>query len=607
MHRPLSSAVLSSTVRQGGFVEQTQILTQDGRSSSSSSTAAAAEGVDATPSHRPTAVIPRSHNTSNGIGAAQPSAPPSHPTTSDPPSCIQQQQYFHSSPTDLEGDLDDLCKKHMELPSDQFAEGCSFLQQVALGNLDEVRRRVERCMAENSMALVNFRDYDRRSAVHLAASEGHLEIVKYLLSKGGRLNRSDRWGGSPMDDAYRHKHFEVLEYLRECGGTFGSKSQATNFISAAFEGDIDEVQTLHQLGSIDINEADYDKRTALHVAASNGNLDVVRYLCLSGANVNVVDRWNHSPLDDAKFHNQDKCVELLLKYGASFANESSYAQTTSTALLDLFEQYCKVRDGKMSLDWHDVKDLLHGVGEDATDDVVRKLFGAVDDNGDGIISRSEFLEHSDLFLNGRPARIILVVGGPGSGKGLLSERLVKECGVVHISSGDLLREEVQAGSHLGKQVEEIMKSGGLVSSAIMVALMQKRMKDHPGKRILLDGFPRSAENARDLVTLCGKPELALHLDCDDTILIERILHRGKSGARADDNITTALQRIRNYHKFHQVTLDFLREERVPIVNLDCSTTPDGVWEQLSAVSRLMRNSLDRKRETKEKDDISLPV
>lgn len=607
MHRPLSSAVLSSTVRQGGFVEQTQILTQDGRSSSSSSTAAAAEGVDATPSHRPTAVIPRSHNTSNGIGAAQPSAPPSHPTTSDPPSCIQQQQYFHSSPTDLEGDLDDLCKKHMELPSDQFAEGCSFLQQVALGNLDEVRRRVERCMAENSMALVNFRDYDRRSAVHLAASEGHLEIVKYLLSKGGRLNRSDRWGGSPMDDAYRHKHFEVLEYLRECGGTFGSKSQATNFISAAFEGDIDEVQTLHQLGSIDINEADYDKRTALHVAASNGNLDVVRYLCLSGANVNVVDRWNHSPLDDAKFHNQDKCVELLLKYGASFANESSYAQTTSTALLDLFEQYCKVRDGKMSLDWHDVKDLLHGVGEDATDDVVRKLFGAVDDNGDGIISRSEFLEHSDLFLNGRPARIILVVGGPGSGKGLLSERLVKECGVVHISSGDLLREEVQAGSHLGKQVEEIMKSGGLVSSAIMVALMQKRMKDHPGKRILLDGFPRSAENARDLVTLCGKPELALHLDCDDTILIERILHRGKSGARADDNITTALQRIRNYHKFHQVTLDFLREERVPIVNLDCSTTPDGVWEQLSAVSRLMRNTLDRKRETKEKDDISLPV
>lgn len=70
-----------------------------------------------------------------------------------------------------------------------------------------------------------------------------------------------------------------------------------------------------------------------------------------------------------------------------------------------------------------------------------------------------------------------ILAGPGSGKGLLSERLVKECGVIHLSSGDLLREEVEANTPLGKQVDEIMKSGGLVSSAIIVALMQKRMKD----------------------------------------------------------------------------------------------------------------------------------
>eukprot|EP00804_Cyclotella_cryptica_P002976 CCRYP_005989-RA/>CCRYP_005989-RA protein AED:0.46 eAED:0.46 QI:0/0/0/1/1/1/2/0/195 len=195
-----------------------------------------------------------------------------------------------------------------------------------------------------------------------------------------------------------------------------------------------------------------------------------------------------------------------------------------------------MRDGKLSLDWHDVQILLRDFGQEATDEVVRKLFEAVDHDGDGVIDREEFLEKSDLFLQGRPARIILVVGGPGSGKGLL----------------------IQAETHVGKQVDEIMKSGSLVSSAIMVALMQKQMKDHPGKRILLDGFPRSAENARDLVTLCGKPELALHLDCDDTILIERILARGKNGERADDNIQTALQRIRTYHKYHSVTIEFLR-------------------------------------------------
>jgi adenylate kinase family enzyme len=99
------------------------------------------------------------------------------------------------------------------------------------------------------------------------------------------------------------------------------------------------------------------------------------------------------------------------------------------------------------------------------------------------------------------------------------------------------------------------------------------------------------ENARDLVTLCGKPELALHLDCDDCILIERILARGKSGNRADDNIHTALQRIKTYHRSHQVTMDFLRDERVPIVQLDCSAEPEVVWEQLSAVGRLMRQAV----------------
>eukprot|EP00985_Skeletonema_marinoi_P013193 scaffold6511_cov170-Skeletonema_marinoi.AAC.1 len=79
----------------------------------------------------------------------------------------------------------------------------------------------------------------------------------------------------------------------------------------------------------------------------------------------------------------------------------------------------------------------------------------------------------------------------------------------------------------------------------------------------------------------GRPELALHLECDDTVLIERILSRGKKSssdggpARADDNIDTALQRIRTYHKYHKLTCDFLREEHVPIVNLDCSASPDG--------------------------------
>lgn len=111
----------------------------------------------------------------------------------------------------------------------------------------------------------------------------------------------------------------------------------------------------------------------------------------------------------------------------------------------------------------------------------------------------------------------------------------------------------------------------------------------------MDGFPRSAENTKDLVTLCGRPELAPHLEYDDTVLIERILSRGKKssseGGAAQLTIILRLRHnayLRTYHKFHELTCDFLREEHVPIVNLDCSATPDGVWEQLKAVRRLMR-------------------
>jgi len=383
----------------------------------------------------------------------------------------------------------------------------------------------------------------------------------------------------------------VLEYLRSRGGAFGSPSQASNFVAAASDGDADEVKALIEYGSVDIDGGDYDRRTALHLAAGEGRLEVVEILCDAGADVNVKDRWGNTPLDDAMTAkaNSAECVDLLEHYGAK--SGSTEICSTKEALLDVMQQYGKVRDGDLTMDWQDVSDLLRGIGEEPTEELVKKLFEVADSDKDGLIGTAEFLNNSDAFLGERPARIILVVGGPGSGKGLLCERLVRECGVVHLSSGDLLRDEVARGTDLGQQVEEIMKGGGLVSSAIMVTLMKKRMKDHPGKRILLDGFPRSAENARDLVTLCGQPELALHLDCDDTVLLERIISRGRTGARADDNFHTAIQRVRNYHKYHHITLDFLRAEHVPIVYLDCSATPDVVWEQLRAVGRLMRSTV----------------
>jgi hypothetical protein len=179
---------------------------------------------------------------------------------------------------------------------------------------------------------------------------------------------------------------------------------------------------------------------------------------------------------------------------------------------DLFHQYALSRkDGNASLDVNDIANLLREIGKEPTHEHLQRMFSVADQDGNGVIDLQEFLEHYDYILDGSPARIILVVGGPGSGKGVLSARLQKQCGVVHLSSGDLLRTEVERGSALGNQVRDIIARGELVSSDIMVALIKRRMHDHPGKRVLLDGFPRSLENAHGLVELCGKPELALHL------------------------------------------------------------------------------------------------
>ena len=221
----------------------------------------------------------------------------------------------------------DLSRNEMRLPAEEFALGCSFLHQVALGNQFEA----ERMMLEKGQYLANFRDYDKRTALHLAASEGHLDMCRFLVGRGAKINRVDRWGGSPLDDAHRHRHADVARYLREQGAKFGSADRSANFIAASSEGDTEEVRALLECsgGSIDslLNEGDYDKRTALHLAAGEGRLETVELLCEAGADVNVTDRWGNRPIDDAvhaKRHSAS-IVKVLEQYGAR--NASSIVST----------------------------------------------------------------------------------------------------------------------------------------------------------------------------------------------------------------------------------------------------------------------------------------
>lgn len=349
-------------------------------------------------------------------------------------------QYKYIAQSDDFDDLDDLCQKHIDMPTQEFVIGCSLLHQVAKGiSVDKLEE-----ILDDLPGLVNFRDYDRRTPLHIAASEGHLELCEALLDRGAKINRCDRWGGAALDDAYRHRHNKIIEFLLSKGGKFGSPSQANNLIEAASGGDLEEVEALIKFGSVDLNASDYDRRAALHLAAGEGQMDIVRLLCEKGADVNVRDRWGNRPLDDAVTAGHQDIVNLLEEYGAK--QGSPEVCSSKEALMDLMHAFGTYRDGELTLDLLDVKAMLQSVGENPTDEVVKKMFEVADKDKNNLIGTNEFITHSDLFLSGRPARIILVVGGPGSGKGVLCERLVKECGVVHLSSGDLLRQEIAEGT-----------------------------------------------------------------------------------------------------------------------------------------------------------------
>lgn len=213
----------------------------------------------------------------------------------------------------------DLGRKDMLLPAQEFAMGCSFLHQVALGNQFEMQR-----ILLDRPSLVNFRDYDKRTPLHIAASEGHLDICRFLVERGARINRLDRWGGSPLDDAHRHGHDEVLHFLGQRGAKFGKSASAIDsFINAASQGDLEKIRALLAFGNIDLNEGDYDHRTALHLAAGEGRLTIVKLLCEAGANPNVEDRWGNRPLDDAKKAkmNSAATVKMLEEHGAKSSGD----------------------------------------------------------------------------------------------------------------------------------------------------------------------------------------------------------------------------------------------------------------------------------------------
>lgn len=158
---------------------------------------------------------------------------------------------------------------------------------------------------------------------------------------------------------------------------------------------------------------------------------------------------------------------------------------------------------------------------------------------------------------------LVLLGAPGSGKGTQAARLTDHLQVPHISTGDLLRAEVAAGSALGLQAKEVMARGDLVSDEILLGMLEDRFS-RPDTRngFILDGYPRNLAQADALDVLLqriGQPmDHAVQLEVDNELLIERLAGRAKAEGRADDNPESVRKRLQVYDEQTAPVIEFYR-------------------------------------------------
>ena len=159
---------------------------------------------------------------------------------------------------------------------------------------------------------------------------------------------------------------------------------------------------------------------------------------------------------------------------------------------------------------------------------------------------------------------LVLLGAPGSGKGTQATRLKEALDVPHISTGDLLRAAVKAGTPLGMQAKAVMDRGDLVSDDIVLGMLEERLRQgDTGKGFILDGYPRNLAqaNALDaLLTRLGQPvDAAVQLDVGTELLVQRLAGRASAEGRADDSPDAVRHRLRVYTDQTAPVIDFYRQ------------------------------------------------
>jgi adenylate kinase len=172
-----------------------------------------------------------------------------------------------------------------------------------------------------------------------------------------------------------------------------------------------------------------------------------------------------------------------------------------------------------------------------------------------------------ILVDGLPFMRIVLLGAPGSGKGTQAALLVEELKLPHISTGELLRSAVKAGSELGIKAKAVMDRGELVSDDIVLGLIEERLSQADAKAgFILDGYPRNLAQAHALDQLLGRinqpVDEALQIDVDVDMVISRIAKRAAEEGRSDDTEEVVRNRMKVYSDQTAPVVDYYARQGV---------------------------------------------
>jgi UMP-CMP kinase len=155
----------------------------------------------------------------------------------------------------------------------------------------------------------------------------------------------------------------------------------------------------------------------------------------------------------------------------------------------------------------------------------------------------------DIAQRRHPFRVSFILGGPAAGKSTQSSKLVSEYGCVHLSAGDLLREERASGSELAQLIESYINNGAIVPVAITLNLIKNAMERSNANRFLIDGFPRNKDNLEGWEAAMKEAcivDSIIFLDCPEDECERRVIERSKTSGRSDDNPATLKKRFTTF-------------------------------------------------------------